>query len=245
VATALQVEFFNYERFVNEGQLLAWPSLRSLDKATGQAKNTVLAGLEDLAIAGRIEVIPRYNPERRRRTSNMYRARMPAKSDEKPLQVVQELNQGGSDVCTRVVQTGDTDLLNDSLIQIAPLSALVADATEGRPKNLSVFEEILETRYESKKGEFEGEPTASSRKAIFTEGDVEYVQCLILGEVGLGFSMTIQKIVAMCREPGVYGYPIDGRQIAAMANAGYLGRHNDSVFVMPEMLLPALRRADE
>jgi hypothetical protein len=155
------------------------------------------------------------------------------------------LNQGGSPVCTRVVHPGKPDLLNDSLndslIQYAPHTAIVANATDG----LSSFQSLQEEIFGRKKGEFEGEPPAPSRQSCFTELDVEYVQCLIVEEVGLGFSMTIQKIVAMCREPGVYDYPIDGRQIAAMANAGYLGRHNNSVFVMPEMLLPQLRRADE
>jgi hypothetical protein len=65
----------------------------------------------------------------------------------------------------------------------------------------------------------------------FKAEDVEYVQNLILAEVGPDCPVTIQKIVAMCREAGVYEYPIDGGQIGAMAKEGFLRREGNRVWV--------------
>jgi hypothetical protein len=80
------------------------------------------------------------------------------------------------------------------------------------------------------KGEFEREPAALSRQPTFTEEDVERVRDLILQEVGeFPRTMSIAKIVGMCRDG--YEYPINGRQIAAIADAGHLGRIDNSVFV--------------
>lgn len=85
---------------------------------------------------------------------------------------------------------------------------------------------------EERKGEFERELAALSRQPIFTEEDVGHVRDLILQEVGeFPRTLSIAKIVGMSREAGGYEYPINGRQIAAMADAGHLGRIDNSVFV--------------
>jgi hypothetical protein len=80
----------------------------------------------------------------------------------------------------------------------------------------------------SKKRKVEFEEIAGS---AFNRTDIEYVQGLLLSEGGPGAAMTIQKIVAMSREGGAFPYPINSQQIAAMADAGYLQRHRDSVWV--------------
>ena len=54
--------------------------------------------------------------------------------------------------------------------------------------------------------------------------------------------MSIQKIVAMCREGGAYAYPIDGRDIAVMVRDGYLGREGNNVWVSREMFVPSLKK---
>jgi hypothetical protein len=108
----------------------------------------------------------------------------------------------------RVAPTSRPDSLNDSLIQIATLSA-PADAG-GRRESKRTFDE---------------------GKEDFTLDDVSWVQDLLLADFGYDCPVTVQKIVAMCREPGANEYPIDGRQIALMAQAGYLGRRGNHIWI--------------
>src|SRR5262249_5310727 len=121
LATALYFHF-NQKLFLEEGQLWAWPKLRTLVKESGQALNTVLLAIDDLEKVGFLVVIRQYNPAKRRHDNHRYRAALP-----------RDLVQTGR---TDLVQTGDTGLvqtgrtysmnysMNDSMNSIAP----VADA---------------------------------------------------------------------------------------------------------------------
>src|SRR5262249_29202826 len=123
VASAIHLEFFSYEKFLEDGQLWAWPSSRTLDKRTGQSKNTVKKGIEELKAKGFLEATTRWNIERNKYDSNLYRARIPdriSKADRgvgqaSDLGWVTRVNQGGSDVSPRVGQAGGQYSLNDSL----------------------------------------------------------------------------------------------------------------------------------
>src|SRR5262249_34906837 len=161
------VSYFNHEEFAKDGGLWAWPSLRTLDKATGQSRNTILAAIKDLEAAGYLEVHRRYDPVRRRYKSHLYQALVPGGDGSKPgKKTYPILNQGGSDGCTRVVQTGGTDSMtenkNDStgdsdnareLATAPPTGALRSRAkTQQRAKN--------EIAVNAAKGEFdEGSPS--------------------------------------------------------------------------------------
>src|SRR5262249_4686540 len=66
----------------------------------------------------------------------------------------------------------------------------------------------------------------------FTQEEAEWVQNLILQEYGHDYPTAIKKVVAMCRDwAGVPDCPIHGMQIGAMAEAGYLGREGNRVWV--------------
>jgi len=110
IAASTMSLYFNQEEFAKEGRLWAWPSLRTLDRATGQSKVTVIAAIEELKAAGYLEVRRRYDPVARRYKSHRYLAAIPEGDGSKPGKFSDPiLNQGGSDGYTRVVQTGSTD----------------------------------------------------------------------------------------------------------------------------------------
>lgn len=69
--------YFNQEGFIKDGRLFGWPSLRTLDKATGLDRKTVEKGIDDLEAYGALKVERRYDPETRRYTSNLYTALIP------------------------------------------------------------------------------------------------------------------------------------------------------------------------
>jgi hypothetical protein len=85
---------------------------------------------------------------------------------------------------------------------------------------------------QEKEEEFEGKSVGLSPLSnSFSLEDVEHVQNLILAEEGPRVRVSIAKIVGMGREPGMWEYAIDGRQIGAMARAGYLRREGDDVWL--------------
>jgi hypothetical protein len=117
VANALYFHF-NYEEFANDGGLWAWPSLRTLDKATGQSRTTVIAAIKDLEAAGYLKPSRRYDPLRRRFKSHLYLALRPKTVSASK---VHRLNHPGSDGCTGVVQTGGTDSMNENMNELVDL----------------------------------------------------------------------------------------------------------------------------
>jgi hypothetical protein len=128
IVATMMVSYFNYEEFAKDGRLWAWPSLRTLDKATGQSRNTILAAIKDLQAAGYLEVHSRYDPVRRRYKSHRYLAQVPGEGgSESGTLSYPILNQGGSDGCTRVVQTGEPDSYNTNSIN----NSYAADAAKG------------------------------------------------------------------------------------------------------------------
>src|SRR5262249_44765629 len=134
VANALYF-YFNCEEFAKDGGLWAWPSIRSLDKQTGQSKNTVKAALGDLEAAGYLKPNRRYDPQRRRYKSHLYEALTPLK--------VHKLTHPRPDASPRVGQTGGTDSMNENR---AP-GSLASPPLGG----------ALRSPGEGSKGEFEGE----------------------------------------------------------------------------------------
>jgi len=120
VATAMFFDF-NQDRFTKSGLLYAWRSLRSLDKATGQDRKTVVLAIEDLESAGLLKAHRRYDKERGRYRSHLYLALMPKpKSSKKVFEKPKggwftRVDQGGPDGSTRVVQTGGPDSMTDSM----------------------------------------------------------------------------------------------------------------------------------
>jgi hypothetical protein len=67
---------------------------------------------------------------------------------------------------------------------------------------------------------------------------VEWVQNVVLAEGGeYPGVISVAKLVSMSRQPGWREYLMDGRKIAALVNAGYLGRIEDNVYVTREMLI--------
>jgi hypothetical protein len=232
----MHLEHFNQERFMREGQLFAWPSTRTLTKEGGMARNTILAATNGLETAGYLEVTRRYNRERRKHERNEYRARIPS---QKSAEVDKQLNHPGSDGYTRVVQTGEpyslNDSLNDSMIQIDSLSASVADATRGtdakKAKGLPTNGASSKQRAPHRqRARFDASDLAHIYD-MFAEGDYD-----IFAESEF---TTIQKIVAICREPGTHEWPLDGAQIAAMVAAGFLRRDGDKIWVDEECLAKA------
>lgn len=159
---------FNYEEFEKDGGLWAWPGLRSLDRATGQSKNTVLFAIEDLEAAGYLKPHHRYDSERRRYKSHLYEALTPPK--------VHKLNQGGSPVCTRVVHPGGTDSMNDSMNKdttVADAPVALASLAKGE------FEEESASPPSASSSRAEPSERASNSKSPdkpYTERDIEIVR---------------------------------------------------------------------
>jgi len=120
VANALYF-YFNYEEFAKDGGLWAWPSIRSLDKLTGQSKNTVKAALSDLETAGYLKLHRRYDRVRRRYKSHLYQALTPAAQKVSSASKVHKLTHPESDGCTRVGQTGGTDSMNENMNELVDL----------------------------------------------------------------------------------------------------------------------------
>jgi hypothetical protein len=60
--------------------------------------------------------------------------------------------------------------------------------------------------------------------------DVQFIQDLVSSE-GM---LTVQAVIAMCRQSGVYQWDVDGRQIGAMIKDGYLTRDGDWLTVTDE-----------
>src|SRR5262249_30504207 len=120
VASALYF-YFNYEEFAKDGGLWAWPSIRSLDKLTGESKNTVKAALGDLETAGYLKPHHRYDRVRRRYKSHLYQALTPAAQKVPSGSKVHRLTHPESDGCTRVGQTGGTDSMNENMNELVDL----------------------------------------------------------------------------------------------------------------------------
>jgi len=177
--------YFNSEEFAKDGGLWAWPSIRTLNIATGQAKNTIAAAIEDLTIAGYLKPHHRYDPIRRRYKSHLYEALAPAakKIDSTP-KVAQvnpppqkngpNLTHPRSDGCTTLGQTGRTDSMNDYMND--SYMGSLASAPLG---------DALRSPIEESKGEFEGEHASQSDSSRdppdkpYAHPDIEIVRSAI------------------------------------------------------------------
>src|SRR5262245_51266597 len=133
VASALFL-YFNQEGFIQHGRLEGWPSLRTLDNATGLDRKTVEKGIKDLEACGALTVVRRYNPETRRHTSNLYTALMPndqispTRSEKRP-----KFPYPRGDRSPTLGETGGPDSMKDSMsesISIAPVAN--APVAEGK-----------------------------------------------------------------------------------------------------------------
>jgi hypothetical protein len=117
---------FNFEHFALTGELVAWPSARTLDRETGTNVKTVRAAIEALVQCGSLVVERRYDQARRRHSSHLYCAIMRPSVD-----------QGGPPVWTRVVQTGGPDSMNDSLKDSKIPNATRSDTIASRSRHLA------------------------------------------------------------------------------------------------------------
>jgi hypothetical protein len=203
--------FFNYEGFAKDGGLWAWPSLRTLDKATGQSKNTVIAAIEELETAGYLKAHHRYDPKERRYKSHLYQGLVPGRGGSKSGKKTDpKSNQGGSDGCTRVVQTGGTDSLNDFLNdslsdfdflnERSAANAAKGEFDEGSPPSTrspayspeAAIREVPDKPY--------AQPDIDTVRIAIEECHLTYIPAVVIYARGKGRWMSEKIIQAMCRD---------------------------------------------
>src|SRR5262249_23933987 len=127
--------YFNSEEFAKTGQLWAWPSLRTLNEQSGRARNTVRAGLNDLAEAGYLEIHPRYDRQRKRSKSHRFLALEGGGSNSGKI-TYQDLPHPGSAGSPPLGQPGVPYFLNDSKkdsIALREKEGEFEEGSSGRP----------------------------------------------------------------------------------------------------------------
>jgi hypothetical protein len=199
VANALFFHF-NYEEFARDGGLWAWPSLRTLDKATGQSRTTVIAAIGDLEAAGYLKPQRRYDPLRRRFKSHLYQALRPKPTKAVSASKVHRLNHPGSDGCTRVVQTGSTDSMNDNMTETCAANAAKGEFDEGSPAPARSPASSPEAAIREVPDKPYAQPDIDTVRIAIEECHLTYIPAVVTYARGKGRWMSEKIIQAMCRD---------------------------------------------
>jgi hypothetical protein len=249
VLAASMAMHFNYERWKQTGSLDAGGQsgpcgglgFRRLAAATNMSHQTISRAQRALEVAGWLSVKRsrrKYDPATGQKEANCYVAQFTPHDQGEPQ--VTPRDQGEPQVTPRShhqVTSRDQNFCSTTDQNIPMSSTSASPDVEAA----MTFKNDNETR--TKRREEDGPATigdlgnggAPGRQTpSFDSNDVDWVRNLIatFGD------LTIQKIVAICREQGTFRYDIDGRQIAAMAKAGFLRRLGNLVWIDEECLQP-------
>jgi DNA-binding transcriptional MocR family regulator len=125
---------FNRLHFDQNDNLLAWPSIRTLDRETGMSRNTVVAAIRKLEAGGWIEVHRNRASGGRSQANRYFACRSQSTVRSAP---------GGSIRCVDAVHTGAPDSMNnhliDSLTRHSPRAAPTAPRSQAS-RSKSVFD---------------------------------------------------------------------------------------------------------
>jgi hypothetical protein len=130
---------FNRHRFSQDGRLIAWPSIRTLDRKSGMSTKTVRTAIQTLQQSKMLEVQPRYDASQRRHKSNFYLALTPIADN-----CIQGSPEGRVTSAPAVVYPGPTDSLSDPLNDPLTHTAARYGAIALRSRRSSLFDKVVQ-----------------------------------------------------------------------------------------------------